>query len=162
MSILSKVSNLKTQSDKPARVEMTAEQVIQCKAALKRDLRGPTVQPNKFDISQPYRVTINFDDKWSNHGLFSSADVAAAVGTIVSASVYGDKAIAGTYDESLVEEHAEFAAWLVDPRNASVLARVENGDSLLAMKQAGEEVESEFTVLGTVLDTAEVTGNGMF
>ena len=130
MSILSKVSKIQLTSGE-TKVEMTPKQVEQCKLALKRDLRGPAVQPNKFDVAAPYRVTVNFQDKWTNHGTFSSADVAAAVGTLVSASVFGEKARSGQYDEAKVEAHDEFKNWLADPRNIDVINRVEAGTCLL-------------------------------
>lgn len=130
MSILKKVSNL-TLTTGETKLEMTAKEVEQCKAALKRDLRGPAVQPNKFDRAAPYRVTVNFQDTWTNHGTFSSVDVAAAVGTLVSASVFGEKARSGNYNEAEVEAHDEFKAWLADPRNVDVIARVEAGVCLL-------------------------------
>jgi hypothetical protein len=130
-SILAKLQNMKKSTGSSSKVEMTPEQVQQCKTALKRDLRGPAVQPNKWDINQPYRVTVNFDEKWSNFGQFKSADVAAAVGSLVSASFFGDKALAGTYDEKIVEASEEFVTWLGDSRNAEVLARVNAGTSLL-------------------------------
>lgn len=141
-SILAKLKNLRTTSGKEAEVPMTEQQIAQCKAALKRDSRGPAVQVNKFDLNTPYRVTVNFDDKWTNHGLFTSADVAAAVGTIVSASVFGDKAIAGLYDEAVVEAHEEFQNWLADSRNADILVRVAQGTCLLDNKAAATEEES--------------------
>ena len=141
MSILSKVSKIQLTSGE-TKVEMTPKQVEQCKLALKRDLRGPAVQPNKFDVAAPYRVTVNFQDKWTNHGTFSSADVAAAVGTLVSASVFGEKARSGQYDEAKVEAHDEFKAWLADPRNVDVINRVEAGTCLLEPTSAVEVVES--------------------
>jgi hypothetical protein len=133
-SILAKLKNLKPATGQSAQTPMTEEQVKQCKAALRRDLRGPAVQVNKFDLAKPYRVTVNWEDKWTNHGVFSSADVAAAVGSLVSASVFGDKALAGYYDEAKVEASKEFTDWLADSRNIDVLSRVNSGVSLNDMK----------------------------
>lgn len=127
MSILSKLSKLNKSVVTEARVEMTDVQVEQCKAALRRDNRGFNVQPNRFDIKQPYRVAINYQNKWHNFGNFKSADVAAAIGTIVSVAFFGEKAVAGEYDESLVENNEEFKTWLADKRNAEVIAKA-NGE----------------------------------
>jgi len=131
MSILSKLSNLRSASDVVAQVPMTDTEVAQCKAALKRDARGPSVMVNKWDRNVPYRVSTILDDNFTNHGSFKSADVAAAVGTIASMSVFGEKAIRGLFDESLVENDESFQAWLLDPRNAAVLARVNAGTCLI-------------------------------
>ena len=114
MSILNKLGNLRNASDVSAIVEMTKEQALQCKAALKRDGRGPSVMVNRFNIAMPYRVSTVLDDVFTNHGNFVSADVAAAVGTIASMSVFGDKALRGFYDESVVEGSEEFQAWLLE------------------------------------------------
>lgn len=127
MSILNKLKNLKAASSENARVAMTEEQVIKCREALKRDNRGYNVNPNKFDIALPYRVAINYNDEWVNFGNFASADVAAAIGTIVSAAYFGENARAGSFDESKVENSEPFLKWLADPRNAEVIARA-NGE----------------------------------
>lgn len=128
MSILKKLSGLTKAVVTESRVEMTDKQVIQCKEALRRDNRGYNVQPNRFDIATPYRVAINYQNEWNNYGNFKSADVAAAVGTIVSVAFFGAKAVAGTYDEAIVENNEEFLAWIADPRNADVIAKA-NGDT---------------------------------
>jgi len=126
-SILSKLTGLNKAINTTAKVEMTDHQVLQCKEALKRDNRGPTVNPNRFDYAIPYRVSVNYSNKWYNFGNFASADVAAAVGTIVSVAFFGDKAVAGAYDETLVEGAEEFNDWLADKRNADVIAKA-NGE----------------------------------
>ena len=127
MSILKKLANLKASSATAAKTPMTDDQVVQCKAALKRDNRGYNVHANKFDISLPYRVAINYNDVWDNYGNFKSADVAAAVGAVVSAGYFGEDARAGTYDATKVEASEEFKTWLADERNAEIIARA-NGD----------------------------------
>ena len=102
---------------------MTDTQFEQCKEAIMRDNRGYNVQPNRFDIEQPYRVAINFNDEWNNFGNFSSADVAAAVGSIVSSAYFGEKAVTGEYDLKVAENHEEFKAWLEDECNQVVIAQ---------------------------------------
>jgi sensor c-di-GMP phosphodiesterase-like protein len=128
MSILSKLSALNTAVSTVSRVEMTDNQILQCKEAIKRDNRGYNVQPNRYDLNQPYRVALNYQNKWHNFGNFTSAHVAAAIGTIVSAAFFGAKAFKGEFDEELVVGDAEFKAWLTDARNADVIAKA-NGDS---------------------------------
>lgn len=123
MSILNKLSNLKKTTTENARVAMTDEQVEACKAALRRDNRGYNVQPNRFDLAQPYRVAINYDNQWNNFGNFASADVAAAIGTIVSAAYFGEKAKAGAFNPEVVENNEEYLAWLADERNQVVIAQ---------------------------------------
>jgi hypothetical protein len=127
MSILNKLSNLKKATHVSNRTAMTSEQVVACKAAIKRDKRGYNVHPNSFDIATPYRVALNFDDQWHNYGNFVSADVAAAIGTIVSAAFFGEKAQQGNFDQEAVESNPAFIAWLADDRNAEVIAKA-NGE----------------------------------
>ena len=127
MSILDKMSNLKRTSATAARTPMSAQNVLNCKAALKRDNRGYNVHVNTFDIDTPYRVAINYNNEWANFGNFVSADVAAAIGSIVSAGYFGDKAKAGDFDQAIAESDPAFTAWLADERNADILARA-NGD----------------------------------
>lgn len=121
-SILSKLAAMPKTAATDARVEMTPTQFEQCKAALRRDNRGYNVHPNKFDMNNPYRVAINYQNTWSNFGNFKSADVAAAIGSIVSAAYFGEKAKSGDYDAAIVEASEEFHTWLADARNAEVIA----------------------------------------
>lgn len=127
MSILSKMKALPIASNEAARVPMTKEQIEMCKKQLRKDQRGYNVQPNTFDIATPYRVAINYDNAWGNFGNFKSVDVAAAVGSIVAAAYFGDKAVAGVFDEVKVENDPEFLEWMADERNVDVIARA-NGD----------------------------------
>tara|TARA_R110000851_G_scaffold213839_2_gene366457 strand:+ start:1108 stop:1563 length:456 start_codon:yes stop_codon:yes gene_type:complete len=135
MSILKTLNNLSKVTATAARVQMTDEQVVSCKAAIKRDNRGYNVQPNRFDITAPYRVAINFDNNWHNFGDFASADVAAAVGTIVSAAFFGEKAKLGNFSEDVVEADQTFAAWIADSRNADVISRA--GDATQSYMATG-------------------------
>ncbi len=130
MSILSKLANINkaTPQDASSKREMTAIEMEQCKTALRRDNRGYAVQPNKFDFHHPYRVAINYENKWHNYGNFSNADTAAAIGTIISVAFFGEKAKAGEYDAAIAEADPEFIAWLADSRNADVISKA-NGDS---------------------------------
>jgi len=125
MSILNKLSTLtKVNSETaPKRVAMTETQVKQCKAAITRDNRGYNVHPNKFDIAVPYRVAVNFNNEWFGYGNFTSADVAAAVGAIVSSAYFGDDAVIGSFDSEVVEGHEEFQSWLANSENADVIAK---------------------------------------
>ena len=62
MSILNKLAALTTvtsSTDVP-RVQMSEKEIASCKAAIRRDNRGLNVQPNRFDLSKPYRVAINY------------------------------------------------------------------------------------------------------
>lgn len=127
MSILKKLQGMNKSVVTESRTEMTDKQVLQCKEALRRDNRGYNVQPNRFDINTPYRVAINYQNEWNNYGNFKSADVAAAVGSIVSAAFFGEKAVSGEFNEEAVENNEEFLAWIADPRNADVIAKA-NGD----------------------------------
>jgi len=107
------------------RVAMTPEQVERCKAKLRNENRGYNVHPNSFDVANPFRVAINYNNEWANFGNFKSADVAAAVGTIVSMAYFGEKAKAGDYNEAIAESDPAFKEWLGDERNADIIARAE-------------------------------------
>ena len=137
MSILKTLNNLSKVTATTARVQMTDADVANCKAAIKRDNRGYNVQPNRFDIAVPYRVAINFNNKWHNFGDFASADVAAAVGTIVSAAFFGENAKLGNFNETSVEADSTFAAWIDDSRNADVILRA--GDATQSYKATSSE-----------------------
>jgi hypothetical protein len=128
MSILSKFAALETASNKAGRTPMSAEQIQSCRDAIRSKGRGYNVHPNRFDIQTPYSVSINYDNNWNNYGSFKSADVAAAVGTIVSVAYFGEKAKRGNYSESVVESSEEFTTWLADERNADIIAKA-NGDA---------------------------------
>lgn len=127
MSILNKLKTLSPAKAEAGRVPMTDEQYAACKAAIRNKSRGYNVHPNKFDVNKPYRVAINYNNEWSNFGEFTSPDVAAAVGTIVSAAFFGDKAKAGQFDQEVAEASDEFTSWLADERNTVVIAQA-NGD----------------------------------
>jgi len=139
-SILSKLSSLSKATNGSGRVPMTKDQVDSCKAAIRRDNRGYNVHPNTFDIDQPYRVAINYDGNWANFGNFKSADVAAAVGTIVSAAYFGEKAKAGDFQTSAAETDEQFIAWLADERNSLVIAQA-NGDAPIVHGNAQTEAD---------------------
>ena len=153
MSILSKLANLNKASNTTSRVEMTNEQVEQCKEALRRDNRGYNVQPNRFDLAQPYRVAINYENKWHNFGNFTSADTAAAIGTIVSAAFFGEKAVAGSFDAAIAEADQEFITWMADARNQDVIAKA-NGDK--------PSVHGGGTLEETATNTAVTTSENPF
>ena len=137
-SILAKMSKLNKVDASKRRTPMTDEQFVQCKEAILRDNRGYNVHPNRFDIDLPYRVAINYDDEWSYFGNFSNADVAAAVGSIVSVAYFGEKAVAGEFDVKVAESHEEFTTWLEDERNITVLAQA-NGDEPCVMGSVNTE-----------------------
>lgn len=131
-ALLSKLSNLKKATNENARVEMTDEQFERIKNGLRSKNRGYNVQPNKFDVAVPFRVAVNYSgaiegipvskNQWYNFGNFKSVDVAAAVGTIVSAAFFGDAAVAGVFDAEIAEASEEFQTWMNDPRNQAVIA----------------------------------------
>ena len=127
-SILSRLSGLATVTADAGKTRMTEEQVAKCKAKIRELKLGYNVQPNSFDVNTPYRVAINYNGEWENFGNFTSRDVAAAVGAIVSVAYFGvEKAKKGEFDEAAAENHEEFSAWLSDSRNQEVLSRA-SGD----------------------------------
>lgn len=123
MSILARMKALPVANNSAAKVKMNEIQIKQCKEALAKGSRGYNVQPNSFDIATPYRVSINYDDNWSNFGNFVSVDVAAAIGTIIASAFFGEKAKAGEFDIAKVENDPEFLAWMADSRNAGVISQ---------------------------------------
>ena len=135
-SILAKMSKLNKVDPSKRRTPMTDKQFEQCKDAIMRDNRGLNVQPNRFDIDMPYRVAINFNDSWTNFGNFSSADVAAAVGSIISSAYFGEKAKIGVFDSEKASEHPEFQAWIEDERNQEVLLQA-NGEKPCVLESDG-------------------------
>ena len=138
MSILSMMKNVNKTVAGAGRVPMTEVQVEQCKAAIRKRNLGYNVQPNSFDVATPYRVAINYDNKWSNFGNFTDANVAAAVGGLVSVAYFGSElAKVGEFDEAAAEAHPEFVAWLADERNAAVIAQA-TGKSLPVHQSAAQ------------------------
>lgn len=148
-ALLDRLSNLKKATNENARVEMTDEQFERCKAAIRTKNRGYNVQPNKFDIATPYRVAVNFTgtvegipvskNNWYNFGNFKSVDVAAAVGTIVSAAFFGEAAVAGEFDAEKAQANEEFTSWMADPRNAAVIA-VASGEQVQAAPPVDDDM----------------------
>ena len=123
MSILSKLANLEKTDPTAKSVQMTDEQFKSCKEALKRDNRGYNVHPNRFDVDTPYRVAINYNNKWENFGNFKSADVAAAIGAIVSTGYFGSKAKSGEYNLEAVESNQEYKTWVEASSTREIIAR---------------------------------------
>jgi hypothetical protein len=121
MSILSKLSNLKKAADVAPKTAMTDAQVKALATELKEANRV-NVYPNQFDIDKPYRVVVRKGKEYTNHGYFTDADVASAVGSLCGVAAFGDKALAGDFDAEKVEAHEEFQAWMADDRNAEVIA----------------------------------------
>jgi len=148
MSILNKIANLNKIVETETRQEMTDLQVQQCKEALRRDNRGFNVQPNRFDLNKPYRVAVNYQNKWHNFGNFKSADVAAAIGAIVSAAFFGEKAQVGDFDPAKVEGADEYEEWLKDSRNQDVIARAEGNKP--CVHEDGGVLEEPMTTTGDV------------
>lgn len=100
---------------------MTEAQEKDLTTRLKADNRL-NVYANKFDVKKPFRVQIRKGKEgYKTYGYFTDVDVAAAVGSIVSAAAFGEKALRGNYDQAKAEAHPEFQAWLVDERNQEVL-----------------------------------------
>lgn len=122
-SILDTMNSLAKVSDAVAKVPMTAPEVAGLKAKLYKENRM-NVYPNKFNRAIPYSVRVRQGNEWTSHGNFTSVDVAAAVGTLVSASLFGAKALQGNYDQAVVETHPEFTAWMANEKNADVLRRL--------------------------------------
>ena len=113
-----------------AKIEMTPKQIEQISTKLKAQNRM-NVYPNRFDVAKPFRVQTRKGNGasavFTQHGYFTSVDVASAVGTICSKALYGDKALAGEFDPAIVASHEEFIAWLADDRNQSIIAMAEGG-----------------------------------
>lgn len=143
-NILNRIAKMDKSTTTSGKTKMTPEQIKACKAALIRDNRGYNVQPNQWDLAVPYRVALNYDGEWHNFGNFVSADVAAAVGAIVSAGFFGDKAKAGEFDGTKVESSAEFKTWLADSRNASIIAQA-----------SGEQADTHSAKTAQVADDAQ-------
>jgi hypothetical protein len=123
MNIFEQMQQLRKASEVVAKIEMTPAEVKALSKILK-DGGRVNVWPNKFDTLVPLRVSVKRKDKYTNHGYFTSVDVAAAVGTICGIAAYGAKALKGEFDQELVEGHEEWHRWLADERNESVLKEV--------------------------------------
>ncbi len=121
MSILDSLKGCKKATSIEQKVQMTEDYEKALKTKLMNENRV-NVYPNKFDVSMPYRVVVRKGSEFIPHGTFTDVDVAAAVGSLVSLATFGDKAIIGEFDQSKVENHAEFITWKEDPRNAAVVA----------------------------------------
>ena len=141
-SILNALSALPKATNDQGRVPMTEQQVIDTKAEIRRDNRGYNIHPNKFDIAKPYRVAINYNKAWDNYGDYASADVAAAIGSIVSAGYFGAQAKAGLFDQAFVESSEVFAKFLADPRNTVIIARASGTMPQIHQSAAQERAES--------------------
>ena len=135
MSILANLSKLQTvttSTDTPKKPlqmhkRMTQEEITALKETIRKTDRGYNVYPNPKGFYKKLRVAVNFKNEWHDFGEFKSIDVAAAVGTIVSAAFFGEKAKAGKFDAAIVEASDEFKAWMEDANNAEVIARA-NGE----------------------------------
>ena len=108
---------------KPIAVPMTLTQAQAVKDLLRSEGRGYSLQVNSFDINVPYRVSINYANKWDNYGSFASVDVAAAVGSIVSRGYFGKIAKIGKFDATVVANDPAYKAFLADSRNVDIIAR---------------------------------------
>ena len=125
MSIFTKLNAVKKVSVTNLQVPMTDEQVASIGQKLKDECRI-NVYPNRFNMNKPYRVQMRdrATGEYTTFGYFTSVDVAAAVGSIVSLAKFGEKALAGQYDQKAAEKHVEFKSWLADSRNQEVIAKV--------------------------------------
>tara|TARA_R110000765_G_scaffold41889_2_gene89005 strand:- start:310 stop:693 length:384 start_codon:yes stop_codon:yes gene_type:complete len=123
MSILDNIKRTRVEFVSVPKIAMTEEQVASVYADLK-DQNRLNVYVNKYDIAKPFRVAVKFNEKFTNHGVFSSADVASAVGSIVSAYMFGPKALVGSFDQAAVEGSEEFQAWMANSKNAQIVKQV--------------------------------------
>jgi hypothetical protein len=127
MSVLNKLKTLKVATAANRSTPMTEAQALKLTNQLIADNRM-NVYANKFNIKKPYRVqvrkwdSVSRESVYEQHGYFTNIDVAAAVGTIVSAATFGEKGLAGQFDQEKAEVHPEFIAWLADDRNQATLA----------------------------------------
>lgn len=140
MSILDTLKNLAVTTAENKRVEMTDFEVEQCKSAIRAKNRGMNVHPNRYDVKTPYRVAINFNKEWENFGNFTDDNVAAAIGTIISAGYFGDKARAGDFVKETAEASPEYQTWINDARNVDIISRA-NGvlPCMLAEQNGGSK-----------------------
>ena len=127
MSIFTKIATLRAAATHESAVAMTKAQVAKVAAQLRSESRL-NVYPNQFNVAVPFKVTTKtgsgMESVFTNYGTFTSVDVASAVGTIVSASIYGDKALRGNFDAVKAEAHPEMIAWLNDDRNQEIISKV--------------------------------------
>lgn len=119
-------------------VPMTAGQIVNVNNKLQSQNRGYNVRANRFNKDIPFQVSIKFDDEWTNFGIFTDVDVAACVGTVVSRGYFGAGGKRGEFDRAKVEASAEWATWLANPKNATIIAQA-NGQ--LMTVQAAKAAE---------------------
>ena len=120
---------------KPAKIEMAADDFIILKDRMITENRT-NVYANKFDVSQPYRVSIEYSNAWTNYGTFSDINAACGVSVICGVSVFGAKAVRAVFDQAAAEVHPEYIAWTEDERNAPILKAFQV--QLIKMKQAAK------------------------
>jgi len=142
MSLLDKLDNIATSSFESARVAMTPEQITAISAKLKTQNRI-NVQPNRFDIDKPFQVSLNFNNVWHNHGVFTNVDAATAAGSLLSLSYFGSRAKKGSFNKEIAESHPEFLAWLEDEANKEVVKNVTEGTCVLELT-GKKEVKGDF------------------
>lgn len=108
-------------------VPMTAAQKVTTKKFIIANQLGLNVQPNEHDIARPYRIALKLDNDtpWANFGQYKSADVAAAISSVVSLAYFGEKAKAGKFDAAKVEASKEYTDFITDVRNEDIIARAE-------------------------------------
>ena len=125
MSIFTKLNKVTKVTSANRQVPMTDEQVASIGETLKNENRI-NVYPNRFNMNKPYRVQMRerTTGEYTTFGYFTSVDVAAAVGSIVSLAKFGEKALAGQYNQKAAESHVEFKNWLVDSRNQEIIGKV--------------------------------------
>jgi len=125
MSIFDKLNTMDAVVATKARTPMSKEQQAKCKEHIRAKRLGYCVHPNQWDIAKPYRIAINYNDEWSNFGDFASADVAAAIGSIVSLGFFGKNGKLGAFDQAVVEADPVYQTWMKDSRNETIIARAE-------------------------------------
>ena len=105
---------------KKAKIEMQPDDYILLKDRMITEHRT-NVYANKFDVENPYRVSIEYSNEWSNYGAFSDIDAACGVSLICGVSVFGAAAVRAVFDQAKAEVHPEYIAWTEDPENAPIL-----------------------------------------
>ena len=133
MSILSKlegnrsIDTFNANRKANAQVAMTPEAIETLGAELKAQGRL-NVYPNRFNVDKPYSVSMKdgMGSKavFTNYGAFTDVDVAAAVGSLVSAAKFGVSALVGNFDADVAEASPVFQKWIADERNSEVMTKV--------------------------------------
>lgn len=130
---LETLQGAETVKPKPAKIEMQPDDFILLKDRLITEHRT-NVYANRFDVSKPYRVSIEYRNEWTNYGTFENIDAACGVAMICGVAAFGAAAVHGVFNKEAAETHPEYLAWIEDERSAPVIKKFQV--ALIKMKQA--------------------------